>query len=152
MLPALIPAFALISTGALAANFEDLPSVDKLPAGYAIFDELTPTIGQPYAIVRDGKPTREFYPGAPVYFTYKGKVIGTAIELDKKDFSRGLTFDNLTLPIGCRRSSISTLSRRTRAATGSGRLSRCEPGSCLRPSWTSFSSAIWKKQTSSQRA
>lgn len=97
-LVALLACGAILSTGAMAASLDNLPSVDKLPAGYGILDEVVPTLGQPYAPKVGDKPTRVLYPGAPVYFVYKGKVIGTAIELDHTQLDQGLSFENLPVP------------------------------------------------------
>jgi len=95
----LLVTLLLACAPAYAASFGDLPSIDKLPKDYAPVDEVIPSLGQPFAYKRDGKvPMREFYPGAPVYYVYKGKIIGTLIFLDKRDFDRGLFFDDIVFP------------------------------------------------------
>ena len=84
----------------MAATLDDMPlAAEHLPPDYAAFDEVNPTLGQPFAGKVDGVPKRQYFPGPPVYFVYKGKVIGTGIELNENDLiKRGMSFDDIKLP------------------------------------------------------
>lgn len=100
LLRTLVLAFAFVSTGAMAATLDDMPlAAGHVPPDYAAFDEVNPSLGQPFAAKVDGVPKRQYYPGAPVYFVYKGKVIGIGIDLNENDvINRGMSYDNIKLP------------------------------------------------------
>jgi hypothetical protein len=88
----------LLAAPAAGATLEALPSVNNLPDGYLAVDDVVPSLGQPFALKEGKVGKRHYFPGPPVYYVYKGKVIGSAIFLDKVDFDRGLSFENIPLP------------------------------------------------------